>query len=146
MLLNPGWTGDGPESKIPIMKTKQLESLRKALEIRRSELEGVVRSRESIAIESRADLIDQIQSASERDMAVGRLERESVSLREVRAALERIPARTFGTCLRCEEEISGKRLAAMPWAETCLNCQEQEEQSGSAGRSAYALAGRALAT
>lgn len=128
------------------MKTKQLESLRRALEIRRSELEGLMRSRESILIESRADLIDQIQSASERDMAVGHLERESVSLREVLAALQRIPARTFGTCLRCEEEISGKRLAAMPWAETCLNCQEQEEQSRQLGGSAYARAGAALAT
>jgi hypothetical protein len=27
---------------------------------------------------------------------------------------------SYGTCLDCEEEISGKRLEAVPWATLCL--------------------------
>ena len=54
------------------------------------------------------------QYASQRDMAAADLERESASLREVRAALRRIQWGTFGICVDCEEEISRKRLAAVP--------------------------------
>jgi len=43
------------------------------------------------------------------------LDRNCKMLREVRAALSRIDAGMFGICLGCYEDISMKRLAAMPW-------------------------------
>ncbi len=45
-------------------------------------------------------------------------------LREVNDALRRIDHGTYGVCAECEEEISTKRLDALPWARYCVTCQE----------------------
>jgi PAS domain S-box-containing protein len=34
---------------------------------------------------------------------------------------------SFGSCAACEESISLKRLQAVPWADHCIQCQEQFE-------------------
>ncbi|GAB6058111.1 TraR/DksA family transcriptional regulator [Desulfonatronum parangueonense] len=43
-------------------------------------------------------------------------------LNAVNMALQRIGAGTFGLCLECGEEISEKRLLAIPWTATCIEC------------------------
>ena len=72
-------------------------------------------NREALAIETSPDELDRIQNANDRDYAMGNLERTSSRLGEVRAALRRIAAGTFGICDGCEENINLKRLAAVPW-------------------------------
>ncbi len=98
------------------------------LERKEAELVRVLRDRGSIAIERSADPMDEIQYASERDLAIGNVDRESTMLRNVRAALRRIQDGSFGTCLDCESEISPKRLAAVPWAPRCILCQEAADR------------------
>ena len=56
------------------------------------------------------------------------LERESKRLRDVQIALERIEEGSYGTCLNCEEEISTKRLNAVPWTSLCIDCQELDDR------------------
>ena len=68
--------------------------------------------------------MDRIQHACDRDYAVSRLERNSNQLRDVQAALRRMEAGVFGICVGCEENINPKRLAAIPWASSCIVCQE----------------------
>jgi DnaK suppressor protein len=46
-------------------------------------------------------------------------------LKLIDTALARLPTGDFGLCLRCNQMISSKRLAAIPWAECCVSCQEQ---------------------
>jgi len=46
-------------------------------------------------------------------------------LRMIDEALGRLESGDYGICLLCEEEIPGKRLAALPWAKYCVDCQEQ---------------------
>lgn len=111
------------------MKSAELARLQFALETKRLELEEMLRNRDVIAVDSSADLFDQIQRASERDMAIGNLERESKRLREVQTALGRIHQGTYGICLDCEEEISIKRLTAVPWTESCIACQEAADDN-----------------
>jgi len=50
-------------------------------------------------------------------------------LRNVRAALGRIEEGSFGVCLHCEEDISPKRLAAVPSTAFCIVCQELADRS-----------------
>jgi DnaK suppressor protein len=100
------------------------------LERKEAELVRVLRERGSIAIERSADPMDEIQYASERDLAIGNVDRESTLLRNVRAALRRIHEDSFGTCVECESEISAKRLAAVPWAPCCIQCQETADRDG----------------
>jgi DnaK suppressor protein len=52
------------------------------------------------------------------------LNRDSEMSRRVKGALQRIEDGTYGTCLTCEDQISVKRLQAVPWAELCLRCQQ----------------------
>ena len=83
--------------------------------------------REGIAIERTPDALDQIQFAAARELTTRTLERQSELLRNVRAALDRVAEDSYGTCLECDEEISHKRLQAMPWATLCITCQESAD-------------------
>ena len=113
------------------MKTIELENFRKILTIRQADLSDGRTNREAIAIETTADELDRIQQAQERDFAMGAIDRDSLRLRDIRAALRRIDDGTFGICLNCEEEIAAKRLVAVPWAGLCIVCQELAERAPS---------------
>src|SRR5579862_430561 len=89
-----------------------------------ADLAHVLRRRDGIAIEKSADQMDEIQYASERDLAIQNVDRDSALLRQLQAALRRIADGAFGTCMDCESVISPKRLAAVPWASRCIGCQE----------------------
>ena len=95
-----------------------------------AELVQVLRRRDGIEIEKSADQMDEIQYASERDLAIRNVDRESVLLRNVKAALRRIGDGSFGTCIECESAIGSKRLAAVPWASRCIRCQEAADRDG----------------
>ena len=55
-------------------------------------------------------------------------ENESKQLTLIDEALVRIEDGEYGTCQNCEKEINPKRLAAIPWARYCLDCQELLEK------------------
>jgi DnaK suppressor protein len=100
-------------------------------------LEQIVRNRDGIVIEKSADALDEIQHAAERELAIRNLDRESKLLRNVRSALRRIEDCSFGICAHCEEEISPKRLAAVPWAPFCIQCQEQADRKHEDGNELF---------
>jgi DnaK suppressor protein len=114
------------------MKTAATEmgEVQEILERKETELIRILRERSGIAIERSADPMDEIQSASERDLAIGNVDRESTLLHAVKAALLRRHDGSFGTCIECESEISAKRLAAVPWAPRCIQCQEAADRDG----------------
>src|ERR1700732_4502984 len=119
------------------MKNIELDEFRKTLKIRQTELSEGRHNREALAIETTADELDRIQQAQDRDFAMGAIDRDSLRLREIRAALERINSGSFGICLNCEEEIAAKRLAAVPWTALCIVCQEAAERIVSDPRVEY---------
>jgi DnaK suppressor protein len=110
------------------MTKNELKKFRALLDARQTELEKLTRNREGLAIETSPDELDRIQHATEREIAVGNLERDSVLLRDVRAALRRIDTHMFGFCSNCEDEISPKRLRAAPWTPSCIVCQEATDR------------------
>ncbi|HQX56121.1 MAG TPA: TraR/DksA family transcriptional regulator [Pyrinomonadaceae bacterium] len=55
-------------------------------------------------------------------------ENESKQLALIDEALIRIDNEEYGLCQNCEKEINPKRLAAIPWARYCLECQEMVEK------------------
>ena len=111
------------------MTELEVSKFKKILENKQDELENIVRNRDAITIEKSADALDEVQHASERELAIRNLDRESNLLRIVRAALRRIDEGTFGVCMHCEEDISPKRIAAVPWAPYCIQCQEQADRN-----------------
>lgn len=110
------------------MTKSELNKYKSLLEAKQTELAGGLRNREGIAIEKTADALDEVQLAGERELAIRNLDRESQLLRSVRLALARINDGSYGVCLHCEEDISPKRLNAVPWTSYCLSCQEAADR------------------
>lgn len=111
------------------MTKTEVNKYREILEARQAELAQVLRNRDGITIEKSPDALDEVQNAAERELAIRNLDRESQMLRNVRAALHRIADGTFGTCIHCEEDISPKRLNAVPWTPLCIQCQEAADRN-----------------
>jgi DnaK suppressor protein len=108
------------------------------LELKQAELIHILRVRDGIEIEKSADPMDEIQYATERDLAIRSADLVSNLLRDVRAALQRIRDGTFGTCVECESAISPKRLAALPWALRCIKCQDAADGDRHESRESFA--------
>src|SRR6266478_7917592 len=106
------------------MTKTELKTFKTILTGRQSELAPLLWKRDGIAIEKTPDALDEVQLATERELATRNLERESKLLRSVREALSRIEEGAYGSCLQCEEEIGAKRLNALPWTPLCINCQQ----------------------
>jgi DnaK suppressor protein len=105
-----------------------IEKYKTNLAARHAELAPSLNNRDGIAIEKAADLTDDVQLAMERELATQTLDRGSRVLRDVHAALRRIHDGSYGVCAHCEEEITQRRLNALPWASLCVACQEEEDQ------------------
>jgi DnaK suppressor protein len=111
------------------MTKSELNKYRTVLETKQADLVHMIRNRDGIAIEKSADALDEVQYATERELAIRSLDRDSNLLRNVRAALDRIEEGSFGVCLHCDENISPKRLAAVPSTAFCIVCQELADRS-----------------
>jgi len=112
------------------MDTGHIKKVRAILEGQRDALSRRLHSRNAIAVEKAADMMDEVGLAEERDLATRILERDFADIRLVEAALTRIKKGTYGICLRCDEIISLNRLRVMPHAAFCVNCQEAAERDG----------------
>ena len=117
------------------MTKSELNKYKNVLEAKQAELVRLLRNRDGIAIEKCPDALDEVQHAIERELVVRNLDRDSNLLRNVHGALGLIAEGNFGVCVQCEEDISPKRLAAVPWTPFCIRCQEiaDSSQGGSAG-------------
>jgi DnaK suppressor protein len=119
------------------MTKTELNKYKEVLETKQAELVHVLRNREGITIEKSPDALDEVQNAAERELAIRNLDRESIMLRNVRGALARIHDGTFGICVHCEEDISLKRLNAVPWAAYCIQCQEMADRHQDEGTDGF---------
>lgn len=115
------------------MTKTELNKYKEILETKQAELAQLLRNRDAIAIEKSPDALDEVQHAAERELAIRNLDRESNLLRNVRAALRRLNEGMYGICVHCEEEISPKRLNAVPWTPFCIQCQEQADRNKEEG-------------
>jgi DnaK suppressor protein len=118
------------------MKKSETREFQDALERKESELTRLLRNRDGIVIEKSADQMDEIQFATERDLAIRNVDRDSGLLRDVKDALRRIHDGNFGACIECESAISPKRLAAVPWAGRCIQCQDTTDRDRREGTEA----------
>jgi DnaK suppressor protein len=75
-----------------------------------------------------ADAGDASVADAERDGVNADLERDTIELREVRDALGRIDAGTYGVCLSCGNPIPRERLRAFPTARYDVEHQAQQER------------------
>ena len=110
------------------MTPAEPEKLTALLRTKQTDLSRLFRNRGEIVIERASDALDEVQLMGERELAVRNLDRDSNALQQIHRALSRIANGTYGVCLRCEEDISPKRMAAVPWAAFCIKCQEKNDR------------------
>jgi len=107
------------------MTYEQEQRLREALlEAEASSLRMLATQRQNAIIEQSADEVEDALSAAARETAVENSVRCSIRLRQVRDALRRMDQGQFGVSSRCGEEIHIRRLTVLPWATSCVACQE----------------------
>ena len=83
---------------------------------------------EEIRSENTEDEGDLATMSHNKDVLFKLQESDFLRLKFITEALEAIERGQYGECVRCEEEISEKRLMAVPWATLCLACQEKAER------------------
>src|SRR5579863_4483232 len=115
------WYGERDDMKT---EPASVDGIQEILERKLTELTRALRNRDDIAVERSADQMDEVQHAAERDLAIRNVDRESALARQLKAALRRIHDGSYGACIECDSAISPKRLAAVPWAQRCIRCQE----------------------
>ena len=74
------------------------------------------------------DVIDDSCGNFSKEAVFATYTQHRTQLHKVEAALERIDAGDYGVCAACGGAIGLKRLQALPWANNCIECQEQCEQ------------------
>jgi DnaK suppressor protein len=78
-------------------------------------------------LESAMDVGDQALMDLERELGISLLELQNKKRQAIDEALRRLADGTYGICADCEVEISEKRLAAVPFAKLCVECQTRQE-------------------
>jgi DnaK suppressor protein len=109
------------------MNKQTINSCRRVLEAKRGELLSSHDKTEGLAVERVPDSMEELTLEVQRNLAVDALNRKAALLGQVTEALERIAGGKYGVCLVCQNPISPKRLAALPWAALCLECQQAAE-------------------
>ena len=111
------------------MSKLNLKDLKKRLESERTLLIEKLKGNDlSIDDSETPDPVDLAVRNYSKNVMLVVSENESRQLTEVDEALLRLEDDEYGNCQNCEKPINPKRLAAIPWARYCLDCQELVEQ------------------
>lgn len=109
-----------------------MERFRENLELQREEAREFLRRAEeeqrALDTDRPPELGDFCVESATREYLFERASQQRRLLNRIERALQRMQAGTFGECIVCGEEIQRKRLAAMPWTECCLQCQDERER------------------
>jgi DnaK suppressor protein len=117
--------------------------LRQVLRERRREMQQEVQTRIRDGRADRSiDVRDDLEHSDadiQGDIALSLLQMRTDALARIDEALVRLDEGKYGSCFECEEEISERRLRALPFAVRCQACEERREQEQERARR---LAGR----
>jgi RNA polymerase-binding transcription factor len=99
------------------------EALRAQLEESLSTLQARMQKvRKDVTRQHSDDSAEQAQER-ENDEVIDAIGNETaLSVRLIRAALDRMDAGTYGQCEQCGDEIALERLQVVPEADTCVRC------------------------
>jgi DnaK suppressor protein len=83
--------------------------------------------------DSAQDVADRSVLGMSKESLFEQTSQQRIVLRMVDGALGRISDGSFGVCVSCGDDISARRLEALPWTQFCLRCQEVQEDEGRHG-------------
>jgi len=119
------------------MNRDRYSELKRILEERRREImdqvQGKIRDvRSEGANNPNQGVLDAVESSEadiQDDIEFALIQMKSETLNKIEEALHRLEDGTFGYCFECGEEISERRLRALPFAVRCKDCEEAREMA-----------------
>ena len=117
------------------MNRNRYAELKEILEERRREIMGQVQDkirdvRTEGANNPNQGVLDAAESSEsdiQDDIEFALIQMKAETLHKIEEALRRLEENTFGYCFECGEEISERRLRALPFAVRCKDCEEARE-------------------
>ncbi len=114
------------------MDKKKIRYFETQLTTQRNALLGLVERTEDYGREAdrevSQDPADKASNSYTKELLFSQSTNERNTLRLVEEAMDRLSDGSYGECINCGDEISAKRLEAIPWAPYCIKCQELMEQ------------------
>jgi DnaK suppressor protein len=123
--------------------------LKRMLEERRREIQTEVQGRmrgvrsESGKVNEVLDAVESSEADIQEDIEFALIQMKSETLNKINDALARLEQGVYGNCFECAEEISEKRLRALPFAVRCKDCEEAREAAEQRERQMAARRGSA---
>jgi len=90
--------------------------------------EEIVPARENEVSVVAGDVVDLAQESSKNELSLHLAEVESRELGQIDKAIQKLGEGTYGICEKCGGIISPARLKALPFANKCIRCQEEDER------------------
>ena len=84
-------------------------------------------TRDETRDENSGDMLDRGERFHEEDLQYTLLGMKTETIQRIDEALDRLAEGEYGLCAECGDEISEQRLAAMPFAVRCCECQGMTE-------------------
>jgi DnaK suppressor protein len=118
-------------------KTTRHAELRKILEERRREILNEVQERMRDvravgALGENQGVLDAAETSEadiQDDIEFALIQMKTETLHKIEEALERLDQHKYGNCFECGDEISERRLRALPFAVRCKDCEEARENA-----------------
>lgn len=115
------------------MATERYAELKRILEERRREILNEVheKMRDVRAVgasgEGVLDAAESSEADIQDDIELALIQMKSETLNKIEEALARLDEKTYGYCFECGDEVSERRLRALPFAVRCKDCEEARE-------------------
>ena len=116
-----------PSSRSVSLRKIMLEKRVQLMQEIRDQLGQSLTEEQQRRFESAMDSGDQALLDLEREMGISLQEKRNRERQMIDEALVSLEEGTYGICVECDTEISEKRLAVMPFARLCVECQEKIE-------------------
>ena len=119
------------------MSRSRYSELRRMLDDRKREIQAEVQGkmrdvRAAGEVGKLNDVLDAVESSEadiQEDIEFALIQMKSETLNKINDALVRLEQGQYGNCFECGEEISEKRLRALPFAVRCKDCEEARENA-----------------
>src|SRR3990172_3434258 len=124
-----------PGTRVETMARERYAELKGILEERRREILSEVQEKmrdvrtEGASGEGQGvlDAAEASEADIQDDIEFALIQMKSETLHKINEALARLDEGTFGYCFECGDEISERRLRALPFAVRCKDCEEARE-------------------
>jgi DnaK suppressor protein len=116
-------------SKDALLRLKS-RLMRRGNALRQSLARDIDSLRAVSAVDGVGDQVDAAVDAENNEICSQLVELESRELDRIEHALQGIAAGDYGRCEYCGGKIPTARLSALPYTNSCINCQRNQERQG----------------